>query len=448
MVKRSLQPPLSVDTLAVGMGRTPTIRKDDDFLPGTSPDDLRRLMRQEKDPKNLKKYLAAYNRKAGRTIKEIAEMLGETYETVRRWMSAMEKGGLGGIPRRIAKGADRLLTRQQRIGIVKDAHKGPRALGYETDVWTLKDLWLHVMKKHGIKMGYSTAVRNFHEMGIVLKTPRPRHPKAASEEERAEFQRDARREIQRGAHDGFIPIFTDEAHLQAYGNSHKTVGLRGVELIADSSVERARLTVFGGVGDGFVYLMDAESGNGSEFIKFCKRLFELFGKVILILDYASYHVSDAVEAFAKENGHRLRRVFTLKYTPNDNAAETQWPAVKAAIANKQIQSRGHIAATISKAVEAGEVRPVRPHSYARVASRRVGREEAAAIKAKIGKGEHFCYEEAQFSGRVRIPTAEDLKREKEAVLPPERRAMLPRQLARSKLPDKFLANPPAILLAK
>ena len=42
---------------------------------------------------------------------------------------------------------------------------------------------------------------------------------------------------------------------------------------------------------------------------------------------------------------------------NDNIAEAQWPSVKAAVANKQIQSRAHIAATIGKAFESGEIAP-------------------------------------------------------------------------------------------
>ena len=81
-------------------------------------------------------------------------------------------------------------------------------------------------------------------------------------------------------------------------------------------------------------------------------------------------------------------------------------------------------------------------------TRRVGKKEAGEIKTKIGKDEYFCYEETQFNERVRIPTAEDLREKRVAVLPAEKRAELPHQLASSDLPDKFLANLPPILLAK
>ena len=430
------------------MGRRPVVPEGDDFLPGVSPDDIRRLMKKEKDPKNYKKYLVAYNRKAGRTINEIAEITGEPYENIRRWVVAAGREGLAGIPRRIARGADRKLTRRQRVALARDVHAGPRKHGYKTDVWTYRDLWLHAMKRFGVKMGYSTAVRNFHEMKIVIKVPRPRHPKAASEEERAEFQRNTRKEILKYARLGFVPISEDEAHIQTYRNEVKTLGLSGIEPTVDSSVERARLTVFGGAGDGFFYLKEAPAGNGTEFIKFCERIFELFGKAQFILDFASYHLSRKVREFVAKNAHRLKLHFTLKYTPNDNVAEAQWPAVKAAVANKPIRSRGHIAATIGEAFDAGEMRPVAPYPYTRVATRKIGRREAGAIRARIGRGEHFCYEETQFNGRVAIPTAEDLKGERESVLPPEKRAMLPHDLANSGLPDKFLASAPPVLLAE
>ena len=54
-----------------------------------------------------------------------------------------------------------MLTRRQRAALVKDVHKGPRALGYKTDVWTYKDLWLHAKKRFNVKISYAAAVTTF-----------------------------------------------------------------------------------------------------------------------------------------------------------------------------------------------------------------------------------------------------------------------------------------------
>ena len=145
-----------------------------------------------------------------------------------------------------------MLTRGQRVALVKAAHRGPRRLGRNADVWAYKDLWLYAKKKFGTTTICPAAVRRFHETGIVFKTPRPKHPDAASEEERAEYWRDARKAIPRYARRGYAVVSMDEAHLYSYKNMLKTLGLRGIETSADSSVERARLSVFGGVGALFL----------------------------------------------------------------------------------------------------------------------------------------------------------------------------------------------------
>ena len=49
------------------MGRRSVVAGDE-FLPGMTLDDLRRLIREEKDPRNVVKYMVMYNYKAGRTI--------------------------------------------------------------------------------------------------------------------------------------------------------------------------------------------------------------------------------------------------------------------------------------------------------------------------------------------------------------------------------------------
>ena len=76
------------------MGRRSVAPEGDDFLPGVTPGDLRLLMKKETDPKNLKRCLVAYSRKAGETINEVAEVTAEAPETVRRWASTMDRKGL------------------------------------------------------------------------------------------------------------------------------------------------------------------------------------------------------------------------------------------------------------------------------------------------------------------------------------------------------------------
>ena len=90
-----------------------------------TPGDLKLLMKKEADPKNLKRRLVAYSRKAGKAINKVAEATAETPGTVRRWASTVDGNGLEEIPLRIARGTARPLTRMRRVALVKAAHKGP-----------------------------------------------------------------------------------------------------------------------------------------------------------------------------------------------------------------------------------------------------------------------------------------------------------------------------------
>ena len=297
---------------------------------------------------------------------------------------------------------------------------------------------------------YGTIVANMHELGFVLKSPRTSHPEAASPEERAEFQQRTRDAILPLARRAFPPLFFDEAFSLSYKNSRKTVGIKGDKTIVPTSVSRASLPLFGAVGDGFYYLREigGKGGNTTTFIECCKRLIELFGPVQLVLDHAGYHRSKRFNDFADENWRYIARHFTMEYTPNDNSAEGQWKSAKNALSNTPLRSRGHMSRTLGEAVRAGEVLPVSIFKYARVGTRRLSPREARAVKSKIGKGEHFCYEKTEPPGRIRLPTPDEAMSKGREDLTPEMRGRIPRRLANSNLPYKYQANPPKILLKR
>ena len=89
---------------------------------------------------------------------------------------------------------------------------------------TFRRLHCHLEEKYGIVVAYSTAAKNFKEMGIRLKIPRPVHPKAASAEEQLAFQREAREEIEDASKAGYPIAFSDDAHAQGYKNVRETAG--------------------------------------------------------------------------------------------------------------------------------------------------------------------------------------------------------------------------------
>lgn len=68
-------------------------------------------------------------------------------------------------------------------------------MGCKADAWEYKDLRRYAKKKFGTATSYPAAVRRFYETDVVFRAPCPRHPDAASEEERGGHPRDASKEI-------------------------------------------------------------------------------------------------------------------------------------------------------------------------------------------------------------------------------------------------------------
>ena len=429
------------------MGRKPRLA-DESFMFDMTVDEAKRRY-HEADKKDARKWQAVYLYMEGKSIKEIAGILDTHYENVRRWMEHARRGGAKAVPRRKPTGAPRILTRDQYIRLVIDVYNGPRKCGYKTDTWSYTLIHAYAKKKFGVEISYDTIVVNMHELGFVLKSPRTSHPEAASPEERAEFQRRTRDAILPLARRGHLPVFFDEAFPQSYKNSRKTVGIKGDKTTVPTSVSRASLPLFGAVGDGFYYFREIGGkgrANTTTFIECCKRLFELFGPVQLVLDHAGYHKSKKFNDFADENWRHIAMHFTIEYTPNDNSAEGQWKSVKNALSNTPLRSRGHMSRTLGEAIRAGEVPPVSIFEYARVGTRRLSPQEARAIKSKIGKGEHFYYKGTEPPGRIRLQTPDGARPKGGEDLTPEMRDRIPRRLANSNLPYKYLANPPKILL--
>lgn len=427
-----------------GMGRQPK-RADGSFLPGMTPDEIRDLYDAEPNKRNAQKIQVAYHYKSGKTVSEAADAACTNYENARRWIGDICKRGPDALRHRKPPGAAKTLTRDQRVQLVLDVHRGPRACGYETNVWTYVLIHKHVRKKFKVEIGYRAVVYLLKKLRIVIKSPRSAHPLEASPEERAEFQRETRKSILAHARRGYLFMFLDEAYPQSYKNTRKTAGIKGDKTTVPASVETATLPLFGVAGDGFYYLMETNRANTATFMVFCDRVFELFGPVQFGLDHAGYHKSKKFNKFAETNRRYLKRHFTLKFTPGDNSIEGLWKDVKAALSNMSLRSRGHMSETLGKAVSAGEVPPIAIFDYGRVATRRLSPREARAIASKIGEGEYFYYEETDPPGRIRLPTADDVKAKKK-VLTPEMRRRLPPRLANSDLPYEYLENPPELLL--
>jgi transposase len=72
----------------------------------------------------------------GRTVTEVARLVGASWSAVKRWKVAAEKSGLEGLSAKPHPGKPPRLSTKQRAKLVAVLKRGPLAAGYETNLWT------------------------------------------------------------------------------------------------------------------------------------------------------------------------------------------------------------------------------------------------------------------------------------------------------------------------
>ena len=106
-------------------------------------------------------------KQAGRTQKEIAEVLGVTEGAVSQWMKSAREGGKEALKAHPAKGVRPRLTAEQQAQIPAVLAKGASAYGFAGEVWNSRRLAVAIKREFGVsyhpdhcgflvrKMGYS-----------------------------------------------------------------------------------------------------------------------------------------------------------------------------------------------------------------------------------------------------------------------------------------------------
>ena len=159
------------------------------FLAGTGAPYLRKLQRAETDPKARLRLLSYVMRKDGASIRQIGGALNKPYSTVRDWLVRGMQRGICGRYDEQMPGAPSRLDAQQLEGLKGDLMAGPQECGFESGLWTAKLLAAHIRKKYGVQYASSGIYEMLHRIGFSWQTPRPRHPKSASEPEKREFKK-------------------------------------------------------------------------------------------------------------------------------------------------------------------------------------------------------------------------------------------------------------------
>jgi len=150
---------------------------------------------------SLKEIQKARNRAAkmfaeGKAVCDVARYLGYARQTVSQWHSAWERFGSDGLkvgtPRPL-----RQLSENDWQEILEALLEGPRAHGYETELWTLARIADLVEKKKGIRHSKSYVCKQLERLNWSCQKPE-RRARERNEEEIARWKVECWPLIKRG----------------------------------------------------------------------------------------------------------------------------------------------------------------------------------------------------------------------------------------------------------
>jgi len=111
---------------------------------------------------------------AGLDIHEVAELVGASVSSVKRWRRAVEKGGLEALLAKPHPGRKPRLNAKQKQQLIRILAAGPRKAGYPTELWTCRRVAEVIAKTFHVHYHPDHVGRLLHQLGWTCQKPEQR----------------------------------------------------------------------------------------------------------------------------------------------------------------------------------------------------------------------------------------------------------------------------------
>ena len=267
-------------------------------------------------------------RKAGKTYKEIGEVVGIHYTNACKIFKAYEKNGQSAIKakkRGRKTGNFRTLDPEQEKRLKKAiTDNTPDQLKFPFALWTRRAVQQLIMQLFSINMPIRTVGEYLNRWGFTPQKPLRRayeqNPKLVQKWLDEDYPAIAARakkkdaEINWGDETG---LCSDSQHGRSYAPRGKTPAIR-------LNAKKERINLISSItNQGKVrFMIYNQTMNSQTFIKFCKRLIkDVDKKVFLILDNLRVHHSHIVKDWIDQNKEKIELFFLPSYSPELNPDE-------------------------------------------------------------------------------------------------------------------------------
>jgi transposase len=134
----------------------------------------------------------------GGYVDEVAEIVGASESSVRRWRRAVEKGGLEALRAKPHPGRKPRLDLKQKRQLIEILLAGPRRAGYSTELWTCRRVAEVIAKKFQVKYHPDHIGKMLHDLGWTCQKPEQR-AREANDAAMERWRKRAWPRIKRGA---------------------------------------------------------------------------------------------------------------------------------------------------------------------------------------------------------------------------------------------------------
>jgi transposase len=110
----------------------------------------------------------------GSDVGEVAEIVGASLSSVKRWRQAVEKGGLEALKAKPHPGPKPRLNAKQKQQLVNILLAGPLKAGYHNDLWTCRRVADVIAKKFGVVYHPDHVWKILHSLGWTCQKPEQR----------------------------------------------------------------------------------------------------------------------------------------------------------------------------------------------------------------------------------------------------------------------------------
>jgi transposase len=110
----------------------------------------------------------------GRSLNEVARLVGSAPSSVMRWRNARRRGGIKALKVRFSPGRPSKLTATQRRKLVRRLVRGAMAYGYQTDLWTTGRIAYLIEREFGVRYHADHVGRLMHDLDWSHQKPQRR----------------------------------------------------------------------------------------------------------------------------------------------------------------------------------------------------------------------------------------------------------------------------------